>query len=622
MDLSTRTIAWLAAGLALAAPAARAAGTASEEMKLLRTRMATESRKVLAEYDAHLRAHPDDAAAAIERCRFTWYAGDEVGALEELDEEESEAEAEDAEEEGQKEEEKDCASELSERFPKEPAVLLFRLSHTWGAEGIALAESIVADTSVRWTDRSKAELYADLAWKQWAVGKFPEAARAAAEATRLDDSLDLSLVIAKGLLLDGKRERAIEVLTAGLEHAKQTRVYHKAEMLLELGACDVAGPLFERPELAHQTLLHARVLECGGDTEAAREKYEKIDARHWQRKETLVRLLELDLRGDDPRRALDSYRAVRDLGWSADPFGRRRLSLAMRFPMAPWEPRDALGPAAFAGVTLFMLLVPGLVLVPIHYVGLLRRTFRGFTPDPSLRWKLRHVWMAGAAMLVIETVSMFLFVPGELEWIWVSESEVPLQHTLLALGRQGAVFFALTAVAVLAMLRRGDPGWLARNGGCHPAVTIAVAGVLALTFFFTLIVYLLVARGLGLWEVPATALFELDRLNTFRGIRTTYGAVPFLLLTAIVVPVYEEILFRWITLDGFARHLPFWIANLLHAAVFASLHMSGVLFLFFFGFAFVLGYARRFSGGLLIGILAHAGYNACVFLLWLLFAKM
>lgn len=584
---------------------ARAATTADEEAELLRARMITEVRRVLAKYDEHLRKQPDDAAMAIERCRFTWYAADEVGFFEG----------------GEEEDVPDCSEELKARFPKEPAVLLFLLSNTWGEEGVRLAESILADASVAWPDSLEAQLYEDFSWKLWMTGKFPEAARAAREAVKRDGSLELSLVIAKGLELEAKRDEAISVLTKGLEHPDTARLHAKVEMLLGLGACEIAEPLFERPELADQTLLHARVLECRGETEAARRKYEQIDTGHWQRKETLLRLLDLDLRGGDPERALASYGAFRDLGWTADPFGRRRIDLAIRYPLVRWELRDTLGPLAFAVLLLGMLLLPGLVLVPVHYISLLRRS-RGFSPDRTLRWKLRHVWLAAGAILVVDAVATFAFLPGSLEWEWVSEGAVPLQYSLDALGRYGAAFFAVTAVLVLAMLRRRDLAWILWNGECHPAVTIAAAGVLAGFFFVTLVVYIFVAQRMGLIELPATSLFDADRMNIFRGMRASYGILPFLAMIALVVPIYEEIVFRWVILDGFNRHIPFWSANLLQAAVFASVHMSWTLFLFFFGFAFVLGYVRRLSGGLLIGIFAHAGYNALVFLLWVVFGKI
>lgn len=601
-----RFLAGLSSALVLPA---YAAGTADQEVKLLRAHANAEARRVLARYDAHLLEHPDDAAMAIERCEFSWYAEQEFGLSEELEDAEFD------------EESTDCGVELKERFPKEPVVLLFVLSNSWGEKGVALAESILDDTSVRWPDASKAKVYENLAWKQWDLGKFPEASRAAREATKLDISLELSLPLARGLMLEEKREKAIEVLTAGLDHSQQRRVHAKAELLLELGACEIAARLFERPELAHQTILHARVLECQGETEAAREKYSQIDAEHWQWQKTTLRLFELDLRGGDEARAVASYQALRDIGWRADPFGRHRLALARRCPLSRWEPRDALGFLALGGLMLALVLVPGLWLVPVHYVGLLRRTHRGLSLDPSDRWKLRHVWMASAALFLVDAAAMFFFLEGELEAIWVNESDVPVQHSLEALGRYGLVFFVTLALAVLAMLRPRDLTSLARSKW-HPAVGIVAAGMLAGFFFVTLFVYAFSARAIGVWDFPAAALFELDRMNVFRGMRASFGIVSFFAVSVLVVPVYEEILFRWITLDGLSRHVPFWAANILQSLLFASLHMSWVLLPFFFGFAFVLGYVRRFSGSVLVGILAHATYNALVMLLWVLFKKV
>lgn len=608
----------LGTALALAPTDAAAGGrrTAEEDRNALRRTMADEARRILASYDRHLEEWPGDPGMAIERCKFLDHAATYGISSDTDDEGLDDPSGEEDEEEGWG----DCAAELEERFPFDPEVAVFALSRTWGERGITRAEQVLADPAIVWSEALKAQAYANLAWKQWSLEKFADAAISARLAMKLDDSLDLSLVVAKQLVLEDRRAEALEVLALGLRHEKQERLHAKAELLLELDGCELAAPLFERPELSRHVFLHARVLECIGDTAAAREKYELATPSPWQRQETRLRLFQLDLQGTDPVRAVASYEALRNLGWSADPFARHRLSLALKFPFAGWEARDLGGLAAFAGLLLFMGLLPLLLLVPVHYVGLLRRTHRGFQPEAGLRWKLRHVWFALAAFLVLDTLATFLFLPGELETMWLTESDVAT-HTLEALGRHGIFFFSVVPLAVLVLLRRRDVTTLLGNGGTHPAVTLVVGGTLAVSFFLALVTYIVCARALGVWEMSAAGVFELDRLTVLRAVRASLGVVPYLLLATVLVPIYEELLFRWVMLDGLARHVPFVVANLLQAVVFAALHQSLVLFLFFVAFAFVLGYTRRLSGGVLIGILAHAGYNGFASLLWILFGR-
>ena len=592
---------------------AHAAGTAQAEYEALWDRTSEDARRVLAEYDAHLAARPGDAAMAIERCKFSLFAYDEL-ASDEDEEVDLENEAGDAAP-------VDCVTELKERFPTHPEVLVFAVSRAWGDDAVALANAILKTPSVPWADPQKAKVYEHLVWAHHAKNQFDEAASAAYDALSLDSSLELSLPIAKALVSEGEREKALRVLSEGLNHPKQYRLQEKAELLLELDACPLAATLFERPELQYASLLHAKVLECAGNTEGARAQYAKLESNRWHSEETLLRLFKIDLASGDRTRAVASYQAFRDLGWYADPLGRQRMALALAYPTAQWRARDALGFLTLAFLVLFGFLLPLVWLLPMHHAGLWRRTHRGLTMDPGARWKLRHVWLVTGAFLVVDIVATYLFLEGELEWSFVSDSEVALEYALESLGRYGMFFFLGTALITLAMLRPADARSLIRTEW-EPFAVLGTAVVLTVFFLFSLLVYLSFVRVAGLLEVPSAALFELNRMNVFKGVRASVGFLPLLVLAAVVVPAYEEIIFRWIMLDGFARHVPFWLANGLQAVIFSALHMSGVLFPFFLFFGFVLGYLRRFTGTPLAGMLAHGAYNFFVMLLWLALSKL
>jgi membrane protease YdiL (CAAX protease family) len=91
-----------------------------------------------------------------------------------------------------------------------------------------------------------------------------------------------------------------------------------------------------------------------------------------------------------------------------------------------------------------------------------------------------------------------------------------------------------------------------------------------------------------------------------------YGLVGLIGAAAVFTPVLEEMLFRGVLLQAFAKHLPFAWANAVQAALFAALHETLVLSPFFFAFACINGVLARRAGGLLPAILLHALNNLVV----------
>lgn len=72
-----------------------------------------------------------------------------------------------------------------------------------------------------------------------------------------------------------------------------------------------------------------------------------------------------------------------------------------------------------------------------------------------------------------------------------------------------------------------------------------------------------------------------------------------LLLIGLLVPIYEEIIFRGVILDSCQRYLNFNIANIVQALLFAVLHMSWLLLPVFFLFGILTGLMRKKADGLL-----------------------
>ena len=102
-------------------------------------------------------------------------------------------------------------------------------------------------------------------------------------------------------------------------------------------------------------------------------------------------------------------------------------------------------------------------------------------------------------------------------------------------------------------------------------------------------------------------------------------AIPVLLMAVVVMPAFEEILFRRLLLDWLAAHLPLAVAAVLVIAVFAGIHVSppAVLYILFFGTAltaltsFMADRGAAEQAGLLYGVMGVGSAVLALGVVWL-----
>lgn len=82
------------------------------------------------------------------------------------------------------------------------------------------------------------------------------------------------------------------------------------------------------------------------------------------------------------------------------------------------------------------------------------------------------------------------------------------------------------------------------------------------------------------------------------------------LYSMILGPITEELTFRGLTLGYGRRAMPFWVANVVQAFLFAALHMNPLQCIYTFAFGLILGYVVYRSGSLVLGIVVHMAFNA------------
>jgi TPR repeat protein/membrane protease YdiL (CAAX protease family) len=565
--------------------------------KLLAESRAATFRKILAVYDRHLEANRDDYIAALGRCRFiaSVRASGEYGEAEWL-----------ADQCG------DCSAELLDRFPKLVPVLQYRIEQLAPEQAIDFGEPVAASRSIAWRDVERARFLKSLALDYVSVGKTAQAIWAARTARSLDTGIDVSVILATELNAAGARREAIaELVRAGV--GDKDAAYQKLNLLLELEAYEQALTLIDalsKAGVSTQPLLHARLLAGAGESDAARKKLREANPAASDRQDVLRRIFHADLARANRQRAIDSYQALRAEGFAADPLLRDRFALAWSFLSAPWHARDLLGLLAFLGLCLFVVLLPAIVVLPVHYAGLVRGARSGAPTIAVGRWSLKQLWAVLASVTLAQLMTLYLLNCDLLvELLRTGSFHVPASHPRLALARVTLATSLVGLVATAAWLRRGDYRRFVRCAWSLQKIAAVVLGCVAVVCAVEG-AGVLIERALG---VPAAATspaaFGLTADDSLRAVLRAYGAWPLFALTVIVVPLSEEIVFRSVWLDSASRYLPFAAANLLQAAGFAVVHDAPARYPGLFALALLAGWLTQRTEGLTPAIALHAGVN-------------
>jgi membrane protease YdiL (CAAX protease family)/tetratricopeptide (TPR) repeat protein len=554
---------------------------------------------LLARFDVYLEENPHSATAAVERCAFIETSlGDEGGPVER-------EELADA-----------CLAELEERFPRAPTAVLFRLERSWGDEGIALGEKVLAELGPSWSpaDRGRARLA--LAQKlAYTDGK--RAADEAQLAMEENPKLDGSLIIADHLIAEGHEADATALLEARLEDTNpRDLLLTKARLLADLGEYETAERalqiLEQDPESYVNQLLRAEVLEGLGHTTEARELYLK-QSEGYLRSRALARIFDIDLGRGAYDEALASYQALRDDDYWNDPFLRNRIRLAFAYPSAPWAWRDLLGIVAFLAVLLGLALLPALWIVPVHYAGLIRRA-RGYEPSASSRWTLGLAWIVSAVFLTVDALCTHIFIPEELIAIFLDYVPLRASDDTRPLARYGVASTLAIFACVLMFLRRKDRRFLLRTDWSRSTTIREVAKWYFLLVIVGSVNYTIVGQLGYLDEAAALSLpwASFTAEQVLKAIWENYGTWTLLAIGAVLVPVSEELLFRYILLGAFKRHIAAGWANAWQAILFAIWHDNYAMLPFFFFVGIATGKLRLESGSLLPSMLLHIFWNLLV----------
>lgn len=538
--------------------------------------------QVLSEFDAALDAAPDDAALAVARCRFVSEFADE-GFDDWIEAAVAEFQV--------------CSSSIAARWPGEPVAQMFALDQLWGEEAVASGETLLAGAS-DWPAPLHRQLLTRLSSVAQDQGSDPDrAGELAVMSVRLGENSIVARAV-DHLVGRGDFTAAALLLRDAPPALNAWEARARVESALVLPDPDAAVAELRRYDDAGfriDSVVAARAHLRAGQVAIARELLQSADGRS----EALQKArFDAAMAADDfgAAAALVDSSDVAQLAVNAERFA----TLAAQAPRSLATPTMLIAALAYLMVLVVIALMPAVVLVPVHYRGLVR-SFRGKPASPLLAGiGLRHAWIGGAVMLCAPLLATAVMEPGSLAILMAGET-IP----------GGDVIFRISLWGTLLGLLLLSP--IMRNMGLRTLVGDRAALLEWWRVLLAWVCLMLIAWALQAWHSQSGAdtstlqTMSVDAL-TVAG-RDSYGPMMTLLVTALLVPVFEELIFRGLILGGLSRHISFGWANALQAALFAAIHDDPPRFLFYFALGLFAGWLVRRNRSLGPAIALHVANN-------------
>lgn len=262
------------------------------------------------------------------------------------------------------------------------------------------------------------------------------------------------------------------------------------------------------------------------------------------------------------------------------------------------------------GLVLLAFLLPYLWVLPVYGIGdLLKKSGIKVKTQLNYSWKISHFWLVSFFYLLASVLTVCIFEYQDTINYYFDlgnyYGEEEIDQSLLANEMIFyVVFMALTTLAVLN--RKRIKTVFASNLSVRQMIGLGILFVVFNRFFI---------KGLSFLVDIDTGIEPNLILNAQQEILamiSQYGFIVVAVLTAVIVPIYEEIIFRGVILGAVEKYIGFKGANVFQAILFALVHEDLALFPFFFVFAIITGYWVKKSGGLLTGIFFHGINNFTV----------
>ena len=546
---------------------------------------------ILNKYDTYISKNPNDISTKISRCKFIGEAYyDEYDGYDinyDLTEK--------------------CVDELYASYPTHPEVILYKLDYLYGEDKSLLLEEKIElhnQNELDWTYQQLSKLY-EVGAYLYTDDNERKAVSYAQKAEKYSDSLDLSVLITNGYLNMGNKENAKESLMSALFRDQDAwTLKQKGELLIDFDENEEALKIFERVKQKDSTIIDNinfyKIFIKNKEYNTARDYLLKDTIAEWGKISSIQILLNHDISYSEPQVALDIYRRMQTESFYDDFFGIKRLKLFFKGPTLSWNLTD------FSHIFILILtifiafLVPYLWILPIYFLGRFKKTDQTIKLVIPFDWNLKHFWMISFAIILIDLLVTFLFnYQTTMNYLFdltidnTEESSSNMAIYMLA-------YILMSFVVTLLFFNKERLKYLFRS-------KVGVLRIVSLSIAFILVNFL-VLRFLKTF-VDLSFLPPLDIKEEINSLIVEYGIWIALFLVAILVPIYEEVIFRGIIFSSIEKYLGFWKANVIQATLFSLLHMNLTFFIYYFIFGIMLGVMVNRSKGLIVGIIFHSINN-------------
>lgn len=566
---------------------------------------------ILHQFDQYIAQNPGDYKVSIERCRLIENAY--YDSYEDYNPNYDEAVA--------------CVDTLIANFPTEPEVLLLKVDYLYGEELTEYLRELNDGVPLNdnW-DSHAWKLYKLLAENYENESNYEFAIRFGNLAKEQKDSLDLTLMMGRLYKEQNNTAQAIEVLSSSIDTLDLSwELNQKGKLLLELGAPDKAIEAFRLAKRdstgwQDQSALAQALMDKGLYTEAREYLAKEVSETTWNKEKALRKLFVYDLTYGSLDSAKVAYRELVELNFMSDPIGIDRIRLFFKAPLFHWTFDDILHILLLLLILFVLLIFPYLWILPIHYIGNYFRTKGMQLSASEFRWGLRHFWIICSGYLIISVVAVAIVDYPTI--ISMFDESIVYGEVTPEISKANATLTLLFCSGLLVMtiflLKRTDLrlfwGTLQSKGR---AIGVGIGVALLLKVGLGIYAAILRFADISLFEDSALGMLSIN--DDIISVNQFYHPLLGFLMVVIIVPIYEEILFRGVLLSACEKHMKFWIANSLQAVAFALVHQELKLIPFYFAFAFVCGYYRNKTQSLATGISLHVTNNLLAFIGILIF---
>ncbi len=508
----------------------------------------------------------------------------------------------------------ECINKLYKEHQNNPKVLLFKARNTYGdslADVLKTAKLSIRKNAKSWNPNQASELYYTLAKNSFNKENFSMALNFLEKARVYKDTTDYSILSAKIYMSVEDKKEALSALLEKLEKdAEAWKLNQKAELLLKLEKPNKALELYKRVEKKDSSYVNnANLTKVFKDLEKydiARSYLVKDTIHEWKKAQVLSDLFVFDLEYSKPQEALNSYRKAQDVNFYDDFFGVKRIKVFLRSPFLGWSLNEVLHIIILLLTIVVLFVAPYIIVLPIQFLGK-RLNWKPVALKVPFDWNLKHFWLIIFAYFSIDFILQLIF---EYQLFLDAYFSDYTAETGEVNGQLYIAYFSLMALGVGLFLNKKRLSYLTRTN--LPVLRTITLFVVFMIVNMTLIKIL---RSVDLSIIPMSLKAEIKFLITEYGFSVAFFFV------VLLVPIYEEVIFRGIILSSVEKHVGFWKANLIQAVLFALVHQNMEVFLFYILFAVILGLLAKKTKGLLTGILFHAGNNF-MFLIALYFSIM